>query len=426
MLGSVGLGLGSVGTAAGQDGGGENPSTDDVLVKVYANGLGDPQTNEVMHMPHADLRFLGQNPGYPGFAYLEDHPSEADSRFGAEYYGRYYPTAQGVGGFAVRQVSGFDPNFNGTFGGLGGVQIVDIYGFRRVNDPTGPGMDIAIGQQRWAAVGGFFDGPIAYPTPGFNSGNSEHLWIDLWNDFSGGFFTHPALDLNGYGQPTFNVISKAQGVLTAGLNIAWWNGPSPLALDGPGIFFSNGNADPPLGIIANRLLNAGGANGPTQLAFYTSSAPGTLGTPIATFDWTSGIVFNAPISFAGSVPVVQAEISADVDLAATSSGTVIAPAVPGKIFVPVRVQLLQTVTAGAMSTPATIQIMQGASTLLAPTSTLTNATAFGFGANGITQSAPTQATLQLSTATTVDVTVAATGTGGFAYRTKVILTGYYV
>lgn len=301
------------------------------LNDVYANGLVDPQLHEVMHMPHADLRFLGQNPGYPGFVYLESNPNnEADSRFGAEYYGRYYPTAQGVGGFAVREVAGFDPLWGGAFTGLGGLQIVDIYGFRRVNDPSNPGIDLAIGQQRWAEVHGFFDGPIAYPTPGFNSGASEHLWIDLWNDFTGGFFNHPALDLNGYGQPTFNVISKAQGVITAALNLSWWNGPSPFALDGPGIFFTNGTADPPLGIIANRLLDAAGTNGPTQLAFYTSASAGTLNGPIATMDWRNGIQFNAP--FFGHFAGLQ--ISTVIDFTVAGDTTII-PAKPGFSFVPI-------------------------------------------------------------------------------------------
>ncbi len=425
MIGSVGLGLGSVGTAAQPDSGAKIGPHDITIERAYANGSDDQQTWDVMHMPHADLRFLGQNPGYPGFVYLEDHPGEADSRFGVEYYGRYYPVAQGVGGFAVREVAGFDPNWNGNFGGLGGVQIVDIIGFRQTNDPSNPGIGVAMGQQRWAQVQGFFDGPQAYPTPGFNSGSREDFWVDLWNNFTGGFFTHPAFQLNGYGQGTFNTISNTQGVITAAMNLSWWWGATPLAGDGIGIFFTNGTQDPPTGLIAN-VLTTTDVRGPCRLEFFTASAANTLGTPIATMDWANGIQFNAPVSVAGGVPIVQAEISAEIDLTATSTATVIAPAVSAKTFLPVRVQVLQTVGAGAMSTPASIQINQGTAVYLASTSVLTNATAFGFGVGGLTQGAPTQATSQPSTATTVDCTVAATGTGGFAYKAKVILTGYYV
>jgi len=399
------------------------------LVDIWAAGAADNVLNDNRFlMPSGELLFMGSDlsGAYPGYAYLENTlPGPVgDSRVASNFHQRYYSVGVGVGGFTVDAKIEHDPLWDGTFSGLGGLQITDYWGARQHDNPGNSAVDLVFAQHRMAEVHGFFDGPIAYPTPGFNSGASEHLWVDLYNDFTGGLFNHPAMDLNGYGQPVFNVISKATGVITAGLVLSWWNGPAPVAGDGPGIFFTNGTADPPLGIIANRLLTTA-TNGPTQLAFYTSSTGGTLGGPIATMDWTNGIIFNAPISSPGT-PIVAAEISAPVDLTTPSTGTIIAPAVSGKTFLPVRLQVYVTVAVGALSTPATVQVKQGASTLLAPTTALTNSTAFSFGQGSLTQGAPTQATMLASTATTVDVTIGATGTGGFAYQAQFILTGYYV
>lgn len=123
-------------------------------------------------------------------------------------------------------------------------------------------------------------------------------------------------------------------------------------------------------------------------------------------------------------PVVALE-SPVIDLTTVAAGFVMAPAIANRRFIPFRFEVLQVVAAGTLSTAATVQMKYGANTLLAATNGLTNGTAFAFGVGGLLASVGTEVTSAQNTACTIDVTVAATGTGGFAYGIKILYFGYY-
>ena len=126
-----------------------------------------------------------------------------------------------------------------------------------------------------------------------------------------------------------------------------------------------------------------------------------------------------------SNPIPMAFESAEVDLTVPSTGTVIVPAVPGKQFVlcnRVSIQFRTTASAGSISTAPTTRTLNGANTWLKRRASFPLTTQFG-GQGAASGTAPTASLV--NTAVTVDVTVGATGTGGFAWSGKFIALEYY-
>lgn len=146
--------------------------------------------------------------------------------------------------------------------------------------------------------------------------------------------------------------------------------------------------------------------------FLAISAPTALATPSA-----NGLMSAAQASSLANTSgglIVAAYESPVIDLTQTSTGNVIVPAVAGKQFIlcnRTSIQFRTISSAGSVSTGPTTRVLNGASTwIAAATSPIT--TSFG-GIGAATASPP--ATPTVNTAVTVDVTVGATGTGGFAW-----------
>ena len=271
------------------------------LEDIWAFGASDDPTNDnVFEMPSGNLRFPGnsQPEGLPGSAYFEKTTgASGDPRIGTDYQQRYYPTSQGIGGFVTDEWISVDPLWNGSFDTLGALTITGpLIGATPNTGETDANLSLQIARVDWQETSGFFNGPQAYPTPGFNVGHREDMKLYLFNGFTEGIFSHESHDFNGWGQHTCNTISTAQGVITAALNLSWWWGATPLAGDGLGIFFTLGTDDPPKGLISNTVLTTD-IHGKYQLGFYTASNTNTLGSPIVTMDWTNGIVFHAGLDF---------------------------------------------------------------------------------------------------------------------------------
>jgi hypothetical protein len=142
----------------------------------------------------------------------------------------------------------------------------------------------------------------------------------------------------------------------------------------------------------------------------------------------SAVDFAKLSGIPAGVNALAVAISAEIDLAATSSGTIVAPAVLGKVWFPERIGIVNTVATGAFSTAATIRIGNNSppTNLFAAGTGLSNSTAFAVGVGGCTTSAVLQSTQLQNAANVVDVTIAATGTGGFSWKAKILLFGYYV
>jgi hypothetical protein len=279
------------------------------LAPIYAAGLADnPDVDNLFGMPSGNLRFPGSigSLQFPNAAYFESATTPGDARVPAWYTRRYYNTAARIGDVLGDGFVGYDPLWDGTFASLQNLEITsELIGFTSDSGQTSfPGgfSYATLARQDYLSNSGFFDGPQAYPTPGFNSGSREDLNLSLWNGFTGGLFTHPSHSFNGWGQHTTNTISTTTGVITAALNLSWWSGVSPVAGDGLGIFFTLGTDDPPKGLISNTVLTSD-VHGLYRLGFYTASATNTLGSPIATMDWTNGAQFNSSSNFNGAVNV---------------------------------------------------------------------------------------------------------------------------
>jgi hypothetical protein len=143
------------------------------------------------------------------------------------------------------------------------------------------------------------------------------------------------------------------------------------------------------------------------------------GIPAATSS-SAGLQPAGALAIYPSVPI-------DLTASAPSAFIPCAPAVTGKTFITHRVFVQQTVIAGAISIAPTIEIGQtgAVANIFAAANTITNATAFNLGPGTVTQSNALQAAQIASVASGVTVTIAGTGTGGFAFTVIVFLEGFY-
>lgn len=128
----------------------------------------------------------------------------------------------------------------------------------------------------------------------------------------------------------------------------------------------------------------------------------------------------------GSKPVLGFE-TVEIDLTATATDIVVVPTIAGYYFVPVIARWVVTAAAGVATTPPTTKAGNNVThdRLIASGANPTNAThALGVGAFGSATVITTGAQDTLATPITAEVTAAATGTGGFIYKVKLVALGY--
>jgi hypothetical protein len=273
------------------------------LAELYTNGLADPPLDNLFPMPSGNLRFPGENGSerFPNAAYFESSTTGGDGRVAAWYTRRYYRVASSVGGFEGDDFVGFDPAWSGTFGDLNDFTIVpERTGFTSDPSETGNLAFMELGSQRLEVQGGFFDGPITSPTPGFNSGVRARRDTYLRNGLDGLQRRHT---ITGWGQMIGYPLSTAAGI-TAQMYTAADFSNAP-ATDGNGIGWFIGYGvgdplpDPPRAIYEAHCMSGAAPTGAWGLGFWAASAAGTI-NKIATLDWTNGFVLNVPISPASS------------------------------------------------------------------------------------------------------------------------------
>jgi len=101
----------------------------------------------------------------------------------------------------------------------------------------------------------------------------------------------------------------------------------------------------------------------------------------------------------------------------------------GFLFIGVSLRCVVTIAAGAISTPATLRAGNNVThdnTVAASAGIASNAV-FNTGVNSLTaMGVATTAQLDLATPIVIDVTIAATGTGAFAYVIKPIWAGFII
>lgn len=301
MLGSVGLGLGSVGTAAGQDAGAKEPATDDILSTIYANGLAAPDVDNLFAMPSGNLRFWGETGSgqLPGVAFFESTTSPADSRVPFWYTQRYYRTSVGIGGIAGDALVGYDPAWDGSLGSLNDLSVNDqvwLFSKNPAQDgyPSVGPQAVELGRTRVITFGGFFDGPDTWPVPGFNSGARPEWQMLLTNSVDGTPGVRASID--GWGTTYQFPRPNSNGIMAAlDSRAGFGTGYSPAAGDGIGWFVRNSTQDPPKGIIDCFTLDGVVNTGPFGWRFWSYSG-GSLGK-LLQLDPIAGATFNVPLVF---------------------------------------------------------------------------------------------------------------------------------
>lgn len=159
---------------------------------------------------------------------------------------------------------------------------------------------------------------------------------------------------------------------------------------------------------------------------YFSLDGGTTWAP------TGANVPSATPSAAGLMPAggLAAFPCAPIDLTTTPIFVQCAPAVAGKTFITHRILFQSTVIAGTLSTAATLEVGQTGSlaNIVASSNSQSGGTNFANGVGFVGSANPSVAGLPFLSGVPsgVTVTVAATGTGGFAYTIVVILLGFYL
>jgi hypothetical protein len=426
LLGSEQAGIGSIPTAAGPDSPGINPpDVIPTLAEVYAAGAGDVQADDVFAMPSGNLRFIGnEGPnGVPGVALYESATTSGDSRLASWYTRRYLHAGIGVGQTVGNALIGYDPTWDGTFGRLDGTKLtVARVGYTATDDQTSAGADLIIGDASFQSLSGFFDGPVCFPTPGLNAGSVETFVLDLWQHAT--TTTRGAFTFSGWGQTIQRPLPLSNGVTAAIDFRPDWSKIATAADDGIGIMWRRGDDDPPVAMVDAHMLTSNAA-GDYGLAFWARNA-GTL-SKIATFDWTNGIQFLADVKTPQGGTATVYFTSALVDLTVVQSGIVIVPAVSGKAFHSTGLFLEITAVAGTYTSGASMQVFEGTGT---PSPGLTNvpsSATFAMGAPSRNSLGANGSYLMVaSTALTVNVTVAAAGTGGFVCQGRFIATGFFV
>jgi len=119
--------------------------------------------------------------------------------------------------------------------------------------------------------------------------------------------------------------------------------------------------------------------------------------------------------------------TAELDLTGTVAATDVVPARAGLRFVPSRIFAIVTQTGGAISTPPICNIGNNGSNnnMVAASNAFPGTVAFGIGAPMTVQSAPGSPQIPTNTAIRVSVPTAATGTGGFAFKCRYQVEGYF-
>lgn len=353
MLGSVGLGLGSVGTAAEPGGAGGEPPGDDTLANIYAAGLGSPTTDNLFNMQlGTTLRFQANSDAQvlPEVALFEGTAAQAVDTSGRPAFVESLATtlATLIGGRVFNAFQMFDPAWNGQWSKL------DAYSWtiETVSFVNGPQTTWTIGTN---AAARSYQAAKNYSPQGwpFFPGNQDAAFhqLFLYNGANG--FSRQVDRLDGFGQMT-RVLSP----VNAGITYQWqtrFNKSPPAIGDGTGwaVFQSSGFGeigDPPLALLKAYLTSDGATWG---WGLSSKSGPSTE-FDIAKFE-QQGITFNAPVTQLGGGLAVSLALSADVDL--TTTGTYpITPSLPGYYGYVFRTGLVLTAVTGTVSAGPTVNM----------------------------------------------------------------------
>ncbi len=268
------------------------------LAELYTAGLVDPTDDNLFPMASGNLRFPGDvaSESFPNAAFFESSSTPGDGRVAAWYTRRYYRVASSVGSVEGDNFVGFDPLWSGSLGDLNDFTIVpERTGF--TSDPSEAGnlSFMELGSQRLEVQGGFFDGPITSPTPGFNSGTRARRDTYLRNALDG---LQRRQTVTGWGQSIGYPLSAAAGITADRYSAAdFSNAP---ATDGNGIgwFIGYGVSDPlpdpPRAIYEAHCLSGAAPSGAWGLGFWAAASAGTISN-IATWDWTNGAIFDVAL-----------------------------------------------------------------------------------------------------------------------------------
>ncbi len=400
------------------------------LAELYTNGLADPPLDNLFPMPSGNLRFPGENGSerFPNAAYFESSTTGGDGRVAAWYTRRYYRVASSVGGFEGDDFVGFDPAWSGNFGDLNDFTIVpERTGFTSDPSETGNLAFMELGSQRLEVQGGFFDGPLTYPTPGFNSGVRARRDTYLRNGLDG---LQRRKTITGWGQTIGYPLSTAAGI-TAQMYTAADFSNAP-ATDGNGIGWFIGYGvgdplpDPPRAIYEAHCLSGAAPSGAWGLGFWAASAPGTI-NQIATLDWTNGLVLQVPITSVGGGTVAATYTTPLIDFTIPNQFVSLnTPLRAGKRFVCQLFRLVLITRDATLTTSPTLNVAQNGVDLATPS--FTPGTLNSVPAPSETNAGPTtvQAPDMTSFPMQVHITTAAAGAGLTSCTGYYLITGIYI
>jgi hypothetical protein len=332
------------------------------LVDIYNNGLIDPLTDNVFEYASGNKRFIGGVGGVvlPDSGFFESSTTPGNLSVATDYFSRYYPLGAHVGGTNYDEYSAYDPNWNGTFRGMDGIQhIANRATFTNGSYPQyRPTPGLIVGQTSFCNVFGFFDGTDYWPLLDSNDGAREDFRIDLYNEFYGAQDERGRL--TGWGTWINRPIILQHGItaaldIQAQFHIAGGTG----AGDGIGIFFRNNTDDPPYGIMAWYWVGDGAAG----FEFYGRETDGTL-LDMLQMDPSGGAVFNipvtapAPLTFANGAISKVSFRSAPTDLTVgTTVNIPIANPGDGKLFYVTALNIeIGTPTGGPGTTTAILDL----------------------------------------------------------------------
>lgn len=341
MLGSIGLGLGSVGTASDEGGGGK-AAVVPTLAAVYAAGAATPSVADLMAMASGTtLRFQANtdaNP-LPLIGLYETAASKGLTTSGYPSIGQSLATDLSllIGGRIFNWCEMFDPNWDGTFAALSAYAWhVDTVSFQQTAT-TAWRRNHVFADRAYTAAKNWQ--PQATPAGPLGSGPGTMLHaISLYNTLDDGLETVDQLD--GFGQNLRQVSPIQNGVIyETATHFSHRLVSVPAANDGVGWGVWDGDishgGDVPRAAWQARTVGASAAGDWYWALCLQDTAGDGMLHDVATFART-GITFNEPVTFNstsgfGLLTVVESQ---EIDLLTPGTYT-IAPADLTRRFVPI-------------------------------------------------------------------------------------------
>ena len=394
------------------------------LASIYAFGLGDdPTTDNLFGMPSGNLRFPGALSSLDGAAveYFQDRSVISLASAPAYDLISIVSNLSGIGGggqgfFRIAELN--DPAWNGTWAGFGPSDV------RWAMESITFSNDVTQGAHRTSAQFARRDyrnvglSPFTFPNidPTLNA-----MCVDLMLYNNKDLTENLVERLSGFGGREQLLVSTSNGA-----NAQWlthWNNEAaaPAAGDGPAWFIGR----LPFGGNLPRAVSQAyqrGANQETDgwgWRFY-GQVPGSGPTDLILDINTDGGTLNG-------ADLTTDYISAKLDLTTALGVVDLVPPRAGFVFVPILVKILTTDIAGAVTTGPSIFFFTGGQQIGATTNAPTPTQ---FVRGSFTSFTPTtQNTGQFFTQNKsfqVQCAVAATGTGGFAWKAVFITTGTWV